>query len=232
MKKFIFKPKDHIPLLITVSFLVVLGGCYFLIPEFQQTVNEAFQVFKSGDQQKIHDLISQLGAWGPFIIVVAMVMQMFLIVIPSVLLMLVATLAYGPWWGSLLAFSSILVASSIGYWMGNFAHESIVDRLIGKKTKEKMNHYMEVYGAWVVVIARINPFLSNDAVSFLAGLGKMKYIKFILATSAGILPLIVLLAFLGENLDQLKVILLWISGIGVLAGLVYFLYRKKFKKNN
>ena len=37
------------------------------------------------------------------VLVVAMVVQMFLFVVNVVLLILVAILAYGPWWGSLLA---------------------------------------------------------------------------------------------------------------------------------
>ena len=44
-----------------------------------------------------------------------MVVQMFLLFIPSLLLMLVAIFAYGLVWGSLLALLAVPVASTAGY---------------------------------------------------------------------------------------------------------------------
>ncbi|MFP4503580.1 MAG: TVP38/TMEM64 family protein [Cyclobacteriaceae bacterium] len=203
---------------------------YFLIPEVKVFLNQAFEVLTSDDTQLIEEWVSGFDFWGPLIIVAAMVAQMFLIVIPSPLLMIVSTLAYGPFWGSLISYVAVVVAATVAYFIGYHASNAFIDRLIGQKTTEKVNYYIQKYGAWAVVIFRVSPFLSNDAISFVAGLGEMKFVKFILATTAGIVPLIAMIGFLGENTERLKTGMLWVSVLTIVGFAIYFLI-KRHQKN-
>ncbi|EMR03305.1 TVP38/TMEM64 family protein [Cesiribacter andamanensis] len=214
------------PLLLTV--LLIGGGiaAYFFIPSFQQSLQEGWQVLGSGEEEKISEWVSQFGAWGPLFIILAMVAQMFLLVVNVVALMLVAILAYGPFWGSALAIAAVLVASTIGWALGRSLGEAGVVRLIGQKAEKKVSHFMDRWGVWAIIIARVSPFLSNDAVSFVAGLARMSYLKFIGATLAGITPLTILLAWLGENNERLKTGLIWVSAISIAALLGYMLYSR------
>ncbi len=62
-------------------------------------------------------------------------------------------------------------------------------KILGTKTEGKIANFIDDYGFWAVFITRLNPFLSNDAISFVAGMLRMGYWKFISATLAGIAPL-------------------------------------------
>ena len=211
----------------------LLGGgvlCYFIVPSFQQFVDEALRILTSDDQERIEQWVSGFGAAGPLFIVAAMVAQMFLIVIPSVVLMVVSTLAYGPLWGSLLSLVAVLVASSIAYYIGLHAGNAFVDKLIGQKAEEKVNGYIQQYGVWAIVLFRVSPFLSNDAISFVAGIGEMRYLKFIAATAAGILPLIGVIAYVGKDTDRLQTSMIWISVITAVGFAVYFVYKRLTNK--
>lgn len=150
-----------------VALLVI---CYFTIPEVESFFNEAWNIITSDDEIRIKKWVNGFGWLGPVVIVLAMVIQMFLIVVPSNLLMVVAILAYGPIWGSLITFTAVLVAASIGYFIGKYLGSSLIDSLVGGKTTKKVTSFLEDYGFWAVVITRINTFLSNDAVSFVAGI--------------------------------------------------------------
>ncbi|QCR22957.1 TVP38/TMEM64 family protein [Pontibacter sp. SGAir0037] len=220
------------PLVLTGLILVGLVASYFFIPAFQETIREGWQVMTSGEEERISEWVNQFGFWGPFFIILAMVAQMFLLVVNVVLLMLVAILAYGPIWGSLIAIVAVLVASTIAYLIGHGLGEAGVSRLIGSKAEKKVEGFVEEYGIWAVVIARISPFLSNDAVSFVAGLAGMGYIKFISATLGGIIPLTVLLAWLGENNDRLKSGLIWVSAVSLAGFIGYVLYDKYVRKKD
>ncbi|AHM62693.1 hypothetical protein D770_22230 [Flammeovirgaceae bacterium 311] len=220
------------PLLFTIILIGGLIASYFIFPAFQNTIDEGWQVLTSGNEEQISEWVGQFGFWGPVFVILAMVAQMFLLVINVVALMLVAIIAYGPLWGSLLAITAVLVASSIGYIIGRSLGEAGVIRLIGKKAEKKVYGFMEQYGVWTIIIARLSPFLSNDAVSFVAGLARMGYLKFIGATLAGIIPLTVLLAWLGENNERLKNGLIWLSAISIAALIAYILYSKYFKKSS
>ncbi|WP_299820459.1 TVP38/TMEM64 family protein [uncultured Pontibacter sp.] len=218
------------PLIITVLLLAALVGSYFVFPGFQEEVNGAWEVFSSGDKQRISEWVSQFGFWGPFFIILAMIAQMFLLVINVVALMLIAIIAYGPVWGTVIAVAAVVVASTVGYLLGRGVGEAGVSKMIGHKTEEKVMGFVEDYGLWAVIIARISPFLSNDAISIVAGLAKMNYLRFMGATLVGIVPLAVLLAWLGENNDRLKTGLIWVSAVSLAAFIGYIVYDKYIKK--
>ena len=218
---------NHLPLYVSLGVIAVLVACYFLWPAFQSAIREAFTILTSGDRPRIAKWVQQFGAWGPVWLVLGFVLQMFLVVINVVLLILVAILAYGPWWGSLLALGGVVVASSIGYALGHMLGERFVGSLLGEKNEQKVVKQVQRYGAWVVVIARISPILSDDAVSFVAGLARLGYFKFLLATVGGIIPLIALLAYLGDNNDRLKSGLLWVSGVSVVLFGAYVWWDKR-----
>ncbi|MHA6250251.1 TVP38/TMEM64 family protein [Pontibacter sp. CAU 1760] len=218
------------PLIITGIIIGCLVLAYFIFPGFQAEVQKGWDALTSGDERRISNWVSQFGFWGPFFIVLAMVAQMFLLVINVVALMLVAIIAYGHFWGSLIAIGAVVVASSIGYWIGHGVGEAGVSKLIGRKTERKVTGFVEKYGLWAVMIARVSPFLSNDAVSFVAGLAKMGYFRFIGATLAGIVPLTILLAWLGEDNERLKTGLIWVSAVSLGAFVAYVLYDKHFSK--
>lgn len=218
------------PLILTGILIGALVASYFIFPSFQQEVKNGWDVLTSGDEQRISEWVSQFGFWGPFFIILAMVAQMFLLVINAVALMLVAIIAYGSFWGSIIAISAVVVASTIGYWIGHGLGEVGVSKLIGRKTEKKVINFVDEYGVWAVVIARISPFLSNDAVSFVAGLARMGYFKFMGATLAGIVPLTILLAWLGENNERLETGLIWISVVSIVAFIGYIVYDKYIKK--
>lgn len=222
--------KNRWPLIFTG---IIIGGLilsYFIFPEFKQTMQDGWDVLASGDKQRISEWVAQFGFWGPLFIVLAMVAQMFLLVVNVVLLMLVAILAYGPVWGSVIAVGAVLVASTIGYMIGKSVGQAGVSKIIGEKTERKVAEFMDEYGVWAIIIARLSPFLSNDAVSFVAGFATMRYWQFILATIAGIVPLTVLLAWLGGNYERLKTGLIWVSAISLVLFIAYIVYQKYFKK--
>ncbi|MBG8552201.1 TVP38/TMEM64 family protein [Hymenobacter guriensis] len=218
---------SRLPLYVSLGLVAALVGCYFLWPAFHDAVREAFTILTSGDKPRIAAWVKQFGFWGPVLVVLAMVAQMFLVVINNVLLILVAILAYGPWWGSLLAWVSVLTASSVGYFLGRGLGGAFVAKILGHKNAQKVEEQIGRYGIGAVFIARLTPVISNDAISFVAGLGRLGYLKFISATAVGILPLIGLLAYLGEDTGRLKSGLLWVSGISLLLFAGYIFWDKR-----
>jgi len=210
--------KSKLPLYLSLLLVAILVCCYFAIPSVNDFFNEAWDVLTSDDEARVKQWVEGFGWLGPIVIVLAMILQMFLLVIPTILLMIVAILAYGPIWGSIIIFIAVMIASSVGYMIGKYMGSSIIERLLGKKNTEKVISFIKDYGFWAIVITRINPFLSNDAISFVAGILKINYPKFISATALGIAPLILLIAITGQNIDSLKNGLLW----GSIGSLIVF----------
>ena len=223
--------QSKLPLYISIGLVVIMVLAYFLIPSAQNFLDEAWSVLTSGDNNRIQQWFKDFGWMAPVLLIIAMVAQMFLIVIPTIALMVVSILAYGPVWGSLIVFVAVFTASSVGYFIGRYFGPVIVEKIIGHKTEKKVADFLEDYGFWAVFITRLNPFLSNDAISFVGGLLKMGYRKFISATIIGIAPLTIFIAILGKSTQGLKTGLLWGSIISLILFGGYVYWDKRKRKN-
>lgn len=224
------QPQSKWPLYLSILLLGSITLLYFFVPVVNEFFSEAWEVLSSGEEQKIKDWVAQFSWWGPVILILAMVAQMFLLVIPTPLLMVVTVLAYGPIYGAVIILIGIFCASSIGYGLGVILGLPFIDRMMGVKSKEKVEGFLNDYGFYAIIVTRISPFLSNDAVSFVAGILRMGYTRFIGATMLGIFPLTVLIAFLGENNDRLKNGLIWVGIISLIGFIGYVWWDKKRDK--
>ncbi|TXK79387.1 TVP38/TMEM64 family protein [Mesonia sp. K4-1] len=214
----------------TLALIISLVILYFTYPAFQDAINELWKVLKSGDQDKISSTIQGFGAWGVVAIILIIILQMFLVVFPSWLPMIAAALVYGTFSSILISSTGVFLASTIGYSLGLGVSENALHKFISDKTFDKLNYWVSHYGFWSIVLFRVSPFLSNDAISVLAGGLKMNYIKFITATMIGIVPLATAIAFFASDIETLKTGLYWIGGAGILFyGIFVFIDHRKRK---
>ncbi|MGJ8594159.1 MAG: TVP38/TMEM64 family protein [Aquaticitalea sp.] len=218
--------KSRMPLYLSIGLIGGLVACYFSIAQVQQFFDTAWDVLTSDNEQRIQQWVNGFGWLGPIVLIFAMVAQMFLLVIPTLLLMVVSVLAYGPLWGSIISFAAVFAASTVGYGIGRYFGERSISKLLGKKTMDTIESFIEDYGFWAVVVTRLNPFLSNDAISFVGGMLKMGYWRFIGATLTGITPLIVFIAIVGDNIESMKTGLLYGSLVCLLVFLAYLFWDK------
>lgn len=224
--------KNKAPLYISISIIATVILSYFLIPGVQKFLNDAFFVLTSKDEQQIQSWVGQFGFWGPLAIIFAMIIQMFLIVIPSPILIAVSVLAYGAVWGSIIAIAAIFSASTVGYIIGAYFGPVIVTKLLGPHARLKVEKAIIDYGFWAVIVTRLNPFLSNDAISYIGGILRMGYWRFMGATLLGITPLTIFIAYLGENSAQLKSSFLWVGIISLILFVVYIWWDKHRAKDD
>ena len=211
--------------------LIILAGlvaCYFIFPGFQAGIREAFEVVTSEDPGRIKTWVKRFGALGPIILILSMTVQMFLIIIPNLLLFIIAIVCYGPVWGSLICLTGVFASSSLGFFIGRKLGPGAIDRFVSEKSQKRISLFVERYGSKAIAIARLSS-VATDALGFVAGALEMKYKKFIAATMAGVLPVIVLIAVFG-NRGKIERALLIIGGISLVILVVYIFLDKKKRR--
>lgn len=221
------RKSSNILMFAAIGVLAVLVGCYFVFPGFQAAINEAFDVITSKDEERIKPWVQQFGLWGPLVLIVAMMLQMFMFVVPNVLLFMISIICYGPIWGGLISLAGVFASSSLGYFIGRKLGPRAIDRFVSKKAQDKICIFIERYGVKAIAITRLSSF-SNDALSFVAGILEMSYRRYILATLGGITPLIVLMAIYGNN-GKIEKALIWIAAISVVL-LLGYIYLDRHKR--
>ena len=210
--------RRRIPWAIAAAILLILGAgatlLWMLAPDWTR---QGYDVIAAGDLAGIREWIRSAGYWGPVILIALMSLQMFLLVVPSWLLMIAAVLVYGPWAGGALAVLAIVIAAAVGYAIGRIAGQPTIDALLGDQTQAWVHRQTDHYGLWAVVITRLNPLLSNDAISILAGAVRLRFPQFMLATLAGIVPLAIATAVLGAQARDATSLLIGISAVAALS---------------
>lgn len=220
------KKQSKAILYIGIGLLVILIGSYFIFPGFKDGVNEAFEIITSQDEQRIKQWVKQFGILGPIVLIFTMTIQMFMLIVPNLLLFLISIICYGPFWGSIICLIGVFTSSSLGYYIGKKLGPRAIDRFVSQNTQDKMCIFIERYGVKAIAIMRLSS-LSSDALGFVAGILEMSYKKYILATLAGITPVIVLIALYGKS-GKIETALIWIGGIAlVILGVYIFLDRNK-----
>lgn len=219
--------RNKLHLVVPASLLGLLFISYFLFPAFQESINEAFEVLTSDDEELIEAWVAQFGILGPLVIILAMAVQMFMFFVPNILLMMIAIISYGPVWGSLISLAGVFTASSLGYLIGCKLSPVTLERYVSATNQQKIAVFLRDYGLWAIMITRLCSF-SNDALSFVAGILQMKYHRYILATLTGITPLIVMLALFGRNGKIEKALI--VVAIVSFAMLIAYIYIDKRRK--
>ena len=215
------KQPQKLTWLIPVLTLVTVVICYYTVPPFQTFVEDGSEKLASGEEDQIRDWVEGFGGWGFAVVLALMLLQTVLPFLPSLGAMVVAVILYGPVLGGGLAWSGLVLAAMLGYAVGKLLGPVTIQALVSESTEQKMETLVHRHGVWGVIAARVSPVLSTDAVSIVAGLVGMGFWRFLSATAVGTLPLTVLVAWLGEDIDRMKSGLIWISVLSVIAFAVY-----------
>ena len=170
------------------------------------------------DIAELKNWFSGLGPWGPFGVILAMLLAILVSPIPSAPIALSAGAVYGHFWGALyvLAGSEIgaIAAFLLSRYVGYEALHARFGAVLGRGLVGSQNALM-----WTVFISRLMPFISFDVVSYAAGLTRLTLWRFALATLAGIVPASFLLAHFGSELvsEEPTQIMIAVLAIGVIV---------------
>ena len=209
----------------SIFIVVALVASYFIFPEFKDGINEAFEIITSKDEDRIKTWVKKFGALGPIVLILAMALQMFLMFIPNLLMFAISIICYGPIWGSLICLAGVFASSSLGYLIGRTLGPRAIDKFVSQKNQDKISKFLQRYGFKAVAIARLSS-LATDSLGFVAGILEMSYKKFMIATMAGITPVIVAIAIFGKN-GTVEKGLLWTAGISLIALIIYIIVQRK-----
>ena len=133
----------------------------------------------------------------------------------------------------LLALASVL-GDSANYWIGRYLGESIIKRkLLRKEYLDRTHHFYEKYGGKTIILARFIPIIRTFA-PFIAGIGKMRYSKFIFYNIIGGLAWVLLflgLGFFFGNLPFVQanftLVIFAIILISILPAIIEYLRHRK-----
>ena len=142
-------------------------------------------------------VIRSFQVGGLPLLFVMMIIQALAIPIPSELVLIAGGLAFGLLSGWLVGALGSIVAALVGFCISRWGGRSLAIRFVGEKGIKFADNWFNRWGAWAVLLGRFAPFIPFDAISYSAGLTKMKLKNFMIPTVIGTFPRAFFYAFLG-----------------------------------
>lgn len=138
-------------------------------------------------QSEMAQFIAENERWGPLIIIGVMILQAVVAPIPAASIAVVAGHVYGLI-GALYVGIGAILGATVCFWISRWFGRGYVEARFDPKTVEGIDRYVDRHGFMAIVVARLIPFLSFDLVSYAAGITKIDFKRFFLATVLGMLP--------------------------------------------
>jgi uncharacterized membrane protein YdjX (TVP38/TMEM64 family) len=140
--------------------------------------------------------------------------------IPSAPVALASGAAYGHYAGTLYVALGSEIGALVAFLIARGLGHGPVERLLGEKADYGLLDSQNAL-TLTVFVSRLLPFVSFDAMSYAAGLSRLQFWRFALATMAGILPASFVLAHFGSAaMDGTFGSAEWIAlGLGLMTGL-------------
>jgi uncharacterized membrane protein YdjX (TVP38/TMEM64 family) len=211
---------------ILVGVLAVLTLLYFRSEQFSLHINYVVRTLSRGDLEGIRDYVRAWGAWGPAMSAFIMMFQSVLAPLPAFVVTIANGFLFGVFWGSILSWSSAMAGAALCFYIARGFGRPAVQRFVSSKAMGRVDGFFARYGNNSILIARLIPVVSFDAVSYMAGLTPIGFWGFFVATGIGQLPATILYSWLGQNVTGMTQFWLY-AALSVAALLVLALTVRK-----
>jgi uncharacterized membrane protein YdjX (TVP38/TMEM64 family) len=222
------KKKTNLIRLVLLLVIALVLVIYLAVPGVNSFVNQAMAVLGSANLDAVAAYIRSFGAYAMAFSFVLMVFSSLIAPLPAFMITLSNAAIFGWWQGAILSWSSAMVGSALCFLLARGLGRDVVEKIAGKGALAGVEGYFEKYGTKTILICRLLPFVSFDAVSYFAGLTPIKFLPFFIATGLGQTPATIVYSYVGGMLTggakALMIGLLCLFSLVILASIVKQIY--------
>lgn len=217
-----------------LAVLEILCLVYFLVPSVNAYVNQVASVLGSANVDTVVAFIRSYGAYAMAFSFALMVFQSAIAPLPAFLITFANAAIFGWWQGAILSWTSSMAGAALCFYLARALGRDTVEKYAGKGALASVEGYFEKYGSRTILVCRLLPFVSFDAISYFAGLTPIKFWPFFIATGVGQLPATIIYSYVGGMLTggvkYFVTALLCIFSLGILVMIVRRIYMERQEK--
>ncbi len=180
--------------------MCVAGIGYLAIPSVNDWINHAASVLGSANVDAVIEYIRSFGSYAMVLSFFLMVFSSLIAPLPAFMITLSNAAIFGWWQGAILSWSSAMVGAALCFLLSRGLGRDVVEKFAGKGALASVEGYFEKYGTKTILVCRLLPFVSFDAISYFAGLTPLKFWPFFIATGLGQTPATIVYSYVGGML--------------------------------
>ena len=220
--------KSNLTRLLLLLAIALVLAVYLAVPSVNTFVNEAVAVLGSANLDAVADYIRSFGGYAVAFSFALMVFSSVLAPLPAFMITLANAAIFGWWQGAILSWSSAMAGAALCFFLARGLGRDVVEKIAGKGALAGVEGYFKKYGTRTILICRLLPFVSFDAVSYFAGLTPMGFLAFFVATGIGQTPATIVYSYVGGMLTGgakwLMIGLLCLFSLAILIGIIRQLF--------
>ncbi|HKY54468.1 MAG TPA: TVP38/TMEM64 family protein [Anaerolineales bacterium] len=137
------------------------------------------------DRETITASMKGMGIWAPLVLCVLFILQVFLAFIPGQALMVASGYLYGFWGGFLLSWLSLVIGGEAAFLLARRYGRAFAERWISPNVLARWDKSSAGQGVGFFTLSLVMPLVPNDAMCYVAGLGKISHHRFSTANLLG-----------------------------------------------
>jgi len=183
------KKRNIILISVLLLLLVAMIFSYFTQGIIYQIINL--------DSQKVADFLEPFKAWAFILYFIVMICEVIFAPIHPFPFYVAGAIIFGPFIAAVLACLGGAVGGAIAFLIAKKWGRKHVEKIVSKEKIEKFDNFTRKHGGLSVFLLRVNPLTSTDIWSYIAGISKVSFWKFMIGTFVGLIPAIFIQVYIG-----------------------------------
>ncbi|MCH4890299.1 TVP38/TMEM64 family protein [Acidaminobacter sp. JC074] len=151
--------------------------------------------------EDIRDYVNSYGMLAPLVYIIIFTLVP-LTLFPDSIIAVSGGMCFGLFWGSIYTMIGAFCGGTLSFYLSRLVGKNFITSVL-KKDLPNIGEDIDNRGFMAVLILRLIPLFPYDIISYGAGLSKIKYKDFILATLIGIIPGVIVFVNLGSQFTQI-----------------------------
>ncbi len=181
------------------------------------------------DAERVEGWIAGFGMLAPLVYIALLASTVIFTPLPSVPVNIAGGLAFGVVMGTVYTLIGGMIGATVNFYVARRLGRGFVERRLGARSMAHVDGIAERMGARLVFLTRLIPLFNFDWVSYAAGLTRLSFRTYVVASLLGmLLPVIgivyvgdVLLTHPGRSALVFTMLVVW-SAVPAVAALLWF----------
>jgi uncharacterized membrane protein YdjX (TVP38/TMEM64 family) len=167
---------------------------------FSYALDWAVTQFVDLDAERIEGWIDGFGLLAPLVYLLLIASTIIFTPLPSVPVDIAGGLAFGVVMGTLYTMVGSLLGATVNFYLARRLGRHFVERKLGRQAMDQVDGLAERMGAKLIFLTRLIPLFNFDWVSYAAGLTRMRYRGYAIASALGMLAPVIGIVYVGDVL--------------------------------
>lgn len=220
-------PSSRMKRLSQFSKVVVLAAlvcAYAFFPDVRAQVDRLVFLLAMVDVSAVRGYVESMGAWAPIVSIGLMMFQAVIAPLPAFVITFANAAVFGWAYGAVLSWAGAMLGAALCYGLAYWYGRTLVERLAPVAALQRFDDLTCHWGSWAVLVARLLPFVPFDPISYAAGLVRLGFVRFLVATGVGQLPATIVYSLAGDLLSvDLRLLAASIGAVFVISAVVFYI---------